>query len=79
LSVYPNPVKGNVLQYEISVPAGNYALKMVNAAGIPVLARSYQHPGGTVVNVLPLITNLPAGVYHLLLYFKKLTGNFKIF
>ena len=67
ISVYPNPVKGNTLQYEVNLPAGVYTAKVVNSAGVVVSASSYQHNGGTIVNVLPVSVAIPDGLYHLII------------
>ena len=67
VSVYPNPVRGNTIQYEVSLPAGEYTLKVVNSVGVAVKAGSYKHSGGTIVNILPVSYNMPAGLYHLII------------
>jgi hypothetical protein len=67
LSIYPNPVKGNTIQYEVNLPAGEYTLKVVNSAGIAVTTGIYKHSGGIIVNVLPVSSIIPAGLYHLII------------
>ena len=63
ISVYPNLVKSNTLQYEVNLPAGTYTLKVVNTAGVVVTTGSYKHSGGTIVNVLSAAAAIPPGLY----------------
>jgi hypothetical protein len=70
ISVQPNPVKNNVLQFEASLPAGAYKLQVINSAGVTVMSASYQHNGGMAIQTIPVRSQLPSGVYHLVI-----TGN----
>ena len=72
VSVYPNPVKDNALQFEATLPAGDYKLKIVNSAGMAVMSGVYQHGGGTVVHSLTIQQNISKGVYHLVISNNKL-------
>lgn len=72
VSVYPNPVKNNTLQFEATLPAGSYKLKIVNSAGMAVMSGVYQHGGGTIVHALPVSQNISNGVYHLVISNNKL-------
>lgn len=72
LSIYPNPVKNNALQFEASLPAGEYKLKVVNSAGVAVMTGVYKHGGGTVVHSLYIPQQITNGVYHLVISNNKL-------
>jgi hypothetical protein len=72
VSVYPNPVKNNVLQFEATLPAGEYRLKMVNSAGVAVMSGIYKHGGGTVVHSLYIPQQITNGVYHMVISNNKL-------
>jgi hypothetical protein len=72
VSVYPNPVRNNSLQFEASLPAGEYKLKIVNSAGVEVMSGNYRHAGGTAVQVLPVLPKITNGVYHLVISNSKL-------
>jgi hypothetical protein len=67
ISVQPNPVKNNVLQFEASLPAGAYKLQVINSAGVIVMSTSYQHNGGIAVQTLPVRSPITSGVYHLVI------------
>jgi hypothetical protein len=67
VSVYPNPVKNNSLQFEASLPAGAYKLKVMNSAGVEVMSVNYQHGGGTAVQALSIPHKMVNGVYHLVI------------
>jgi hypothetical protein len=71
LSVYPNPVRNNSLQFEASLPAGAYKLKVVNSAGVEVMSVNYQHGGGMAVQPLPVPHKITKGVYHLVISSSK--------
>jgi hypothetical protein len=71
LSVYPNPVRNNSLQFEASLPAGAYKLKVVNSAGVEVMSVNYQHGGGMAVQTLPVPHKITKGVYHLVISSSK--------
>jgi len=67
LVLYPVPVTGGTFTYQAAnLPKGNYSLKVFDATGREVLAKTLTHSGGTVSEAL----NLPAtgkGMYSLLL------------
>jgi hypothetical protein len=67
ISVQPNPVKNNVLQFETSLPAGAYKLKVINSAGVTVMSTSYQHNGGMAIQTIPVRSQLTSGVYHVVI------------
>jgi hypothetical protein len=72
LSVYPNPVKNNMLQFEASLPAGAYKFKIMNSAGVDVLSGTCKHGGGTLVHSMYIPQKLSNGVYHLVISDNKL-------
>ncbi|MCS3797777.1 T9SS type A sorting domain-containing protein [Niastella sp. OAS944] len=78
VSVQPNPVKNNTLQFEASLSAGAYTLQVVNSAGVTVSSTRYQHNGGTAVQTIPVLSQLASGVYHLVITSNKtrVTGTF---
>lgn len=78
VSVYPNPVKNNTLQFEATLPAGGYKLKIVNSAGVEVVSTVYQHGGGTIVQAMPISQKLSNGVYHIIIsdYKLRITTSF---
>jgi len=62
--LYPNPVKGNVINLTLNGYAtGNYTYKLVNTAGITVQQGSVNYGGSSV----SISTTAPAGVYVLYL------------
>ncbi|HEX6430399.1 MAG TPA: T9SS type A sorting domain-containing protein, partial [Niastella sp.] len=67
VSVYPNPIRNNKLQFEASLSAGEYTLKVINSIGVVVMSTFYKHPGGTVVQALPVPRKMTTGVYHLII------------
>lgn len=67
LIVYPNPLKNNMVQFEATLPAGEYKLNIVNSAGAGVMTGVYQHGGGTMVHSLYFPQQLTNGVYHLVI------------
>jgi hypothetical protein len=71
ISVQPNPVKNNVLQFEASLPAGAYTLQVINSAGVTVISTRYQHNGGTAVQTIPVPSPLTKGLYHLVISSNK--------
>jgi hypothetical protein len=72
VSVYPNPIKNNALQFEATLPAGEYKLKLVNSAGVDVMTGIYKHGGGTAVHSLYIPQQITNGVYHLVISNNKL-------
>ncbi len=70
ISLYPNPVKGESVQLQLSnLAKGQYTIKMYNSAGQQVYQRSLQHNGGSASETISLGNALPSGSYVL-----RLTG-----
>ncbi len=70
ISLYPNPVKGESVQLQLSnLAKGQYTIKMYNSAGQQVYQRSLQHNGGSASETISLGNTLPSGSYVL-----RLTG-----
>jgi hypothetical protein len=65
VTVYPNPVKGNVLSLQFTnMERGTYTVKLYNAAGQTVMTRTITHNGGSASEQLTL-PNAAKGVYQL--------------
>ncbi len=65
ISVYPNPIKNNTINLQFSnEAAGNYELRLLNAAGQEIEIRQIKHPGGSAVEKL-IFKNLAKGIYQI--------------
>ena len=70
ISVYPNPVTGNIIAIELSnIPDGMYTLQLYNKTGQLTAIKKIQHTDGNNSEVFRINNEIPAGEYEL-----KLTG-----
>lgn len=64
ISVYPNPVRGNSMQVQLSnQPAGTYQVKLVNLQGQAVLLQSVNHSGGNAAISISVPGQITNGIY----------------
>ena len=63
LSVVPNPVQGNILHWEATLPKGSYKVMVLNSSGLLVYSDDFQHAGGNAYRTLALPPGLTPGVY----------------
>jgi Secretion system C-terminal sorting domain len=67
ISLYPNPVRGSVINIGFSAEKGQYSLNVLNTAGQVVYRQAMNHAGGTVAQSVTLPSSLKAGVYNVLI------------
>jgi hypothetical protein len=66
VSVYPNPVKGNVVNLQFdSMEKGNYTVTLQNGMGQIMLSKQINHIGGSATQSFELQNNLAKGVYRI--------------
>ena len=66
VSIYPNPVKGNHLNVNITDEAkGQYTISLNNSFGLKMLSKTVTYHGGKQTESLPINKSLVKGVYHL--------------
>jgi hypothetical protein len=69
ISVYPNPVKSNVVGLQLNnLAKGNYTITITNELGQPIYSKTIEHQGGSASQTLQTET-IAKGIYQL-----KLTG-----
>jgi hypothetical protein len=65
LVIYPNPVRGNTLSYQVNnLAAGTYTINIRNALGQAISTHTIKHEGGLLGETLN-IPPVSAGVYYL--------------
>lgn len=67
ISLYPNPVRGSVINIGFSGLKGQYSLNVLNTAGQVVYRQNLNHAGGSMSQSLSLPASLKAGVYNVLI------------
>ena len=66
ITVYPNPVTGNVMELQLNnMAAGQYQVRLVNAIGQVLLDNTFQHAGGTAAEKIKLSNQVAKGIYTL--------------
>ena len=66
LSIFPNPVKGNYLNVNITdEPTGKYTISLNNSFGLKVLSKTINYQGGKQTEQLQINKSLIKGVYRL--------------
>ena len=66
LSIFPNPVKGNLINVNITdEPTGKYTISLNNSFGLKVLSKTVNYPGGKHIEQLKVDKSLTKGVYRL--------------
>ena len=65
--VYPNPVTDNVigLKMSMSMPAGMYAIRLVNSAGQAVMSKQIQHNKTSGTQQVSYPAYITVGTYQL--------------
>jgi hypothetical protein len=64
ITVYPNPVKDNVISLQmLNQPAGNYGIKLLNNDGQVILSKVIQHVNGNNHETIPLKKDIAKGIY----------------
>jgi hypothetical protein len=67
ITVYPNPITGNVIHLQLHNQAtGKYQIKLYNAGGQVLLSKGIQHAEGSSSENIKC-DNLPKGVYQLMI------------
>lgn len=69
LHLYPNPIHGNLISFQMNMQKGTYIASLMNSIGQEVATKIIQHPDGSSIETIELSKALPAGIYHL-----KITG-----
>lgn len=65
-SIYPNPIKGNVINLQINnQPAGKYHVRLTNNIGQVLYVSSFNINGGSNSQALNTGSKLPVGIYQL--------------
>jgi hypothetical protein len=66
ITVYPNPVKGNVVSLQFTnVEKGAYTVVLSNDLGQQVYMSVVNHDGGSAIQKLTLPASLQKGIYQL--------------
>ncbi|HZG24768.1 MAG TPA: T9SS type A sorting domain-containing protein, partial [Chitinophagaceae bacterium] len=66
IKIYPNPVLNQKIQLMfIEMDRGEYQVSVHNTRGQQMLRLQVDHPGGTTKHPVPLVQNLPPGIYYL--------------
>lgn len=66
-TMYPNPVKGNVISVSMSNNAGLYTLKVSTASGQQVYSKKLSHQGGSMTQTIELPATVKPGVYNIMI------------
>jgi len=66
-SLYPNPVRGNVLSVSVNNRQGQYSLKVSNANGQEIYSRKIVHQGGSMTQTIELPSTIKPGVYNIMI------------
>jgi hypothetical protein len=66
IAIYPNPVKGNLVNLQLTnLEKGNYTLRLTNQLGQTVFSKVITHSGGSANMSLNIAGDLANGVYQL--------------
>jgi hypothetical protein len=64
LNIFPNPIKGSVMNIQLSdIKQNRYALQVMNQQGQIVFFKNIQHIGGNAALNIQLPTSLTKGIY----------------
>jgi hypothetical protein len=64
VSVYPNPVVGNVIHLQLNdMSKGAYVITLTDPAGRVIYSKQIEHPGGTDVQTIDVGGKITQGVY----------------
>jgi len=66
-SLYPNPVKGNVVSVSINNNAGQYAVRVSTNSGQQVYSGKLNHQGGSMTQTIELPSSVKPGVYNIVI------------
>lgn len=67
LGIFPNPVVDNINLQLIGLTKGKYSLVIYNDAGQRMMSRTIEYNGGYGLQQIPVLPNMTAGPYRLLL------------
>ena len=66
ITIYPNPVIDGVISIQLNnMPAGKYAVKLLNNQGQKVLDKIIQHTEGSSTELITIDKSMPHGIYQL--------------
>ncbi|MEO6734084.1 MAG: DUF2341 domain-containing protein [Ferruginibacter sp.] len=66
ISVYPNPVTGNVMNLQLkNIAAGQYSMRLLNPIGQVLLVNNFLHTGGNAAKKIMLSNQIVKGLYTL--------------
>jgi hypothetical protein len=63
ITIYPNPLKDNIIYIQLILPKGNYKISLTNKLGQRILNEEIEHEGGFTNKKINLIKSLVSGVY----------------
>ncbi len=68
VSVFPNPVKGNDVQLQLTnMPGGKYHCSLLSGNGATVFHSTFEHHNGSAIQSIQIPAGLPKGTYSLLI------------
>ncbi len=70
LTIYPNPITGNMIALQMNLPKGNYTIALYNKLGQQIMNKVITYAGGLSNETIELSNSLAAGIYQL-----RLSGN----
>ncbi len=65
LTIYPNPVAGNMIALQMNLPEGTYTIALYNKLGQQVMNKVITYAGGLSNETIELSSSLAAGIYQL--------------
>jgi hypothetical protein len=69
ISIYPNPLKGNILNVQLTnIEQGNYTMRVYNAQGQQVFSKQIDHAGGSTTQALDIGQKTSSGIYVLKIF-----------
>ncbi|HMJ48838.1 MAG TPA: T9SS type A sorting domain-containing protein, partial [Ferruginibacter sp.] len=65
LTIYPNPVNGNIISLQMNLLRGSYIISLTNKLGQQLVTKVIDHVGGSATENLESSKTLAAGVYQI--------------
>ena len=65
ITIFPNPIKANIIALEINLQKGIYTIALTNRLGQQVMSKVIKHAGGSATETIEPSKALAAGVYQL--------------
>ena len=62
-TLYPNPVKGNLISVSVNNRQGHYTIKVINTSGQEIYSQRIIHQGGSLTQTVELPASAKPGVY----------------